>query len=110
MSLEQRAQVTSVMCAWREAQTNANSMSSLLPTALQLRKLLDLLRQVSGHWPYDCGCNECVQARGRTPTRRVRTNTSDHHVWQLTILLQGDIRRFWTPHGAYCHGRNGLWR
>ena len=25
-----------------------------------------------GHWPYDCGCDACVQARGRTPARRVR--------------------------------------
>ena len=23
-----------------------------------------------GHWPYDRGCNACVQARGRTPARR----------------------------------------
>ena len=25
-----------------------------------------------GHWPYDCGCDACVQARGRTPPRRCR--------------------------------------
>ena len=25
-----------------------------------------------GHWPYDCGCDACVQARGRTPARRCR--------------------------------------
>ena len=31
-----------------------------------------LLRQheVRGHWPYDKGCDSCVQARGRTPARR----------------------------------------
>ena len=23
-----------------------------------------------GHWPYDRGCDACVQARGRTPARR----------------------------------------
>ena len=33
-----------------------------------------LLRQheARGHWPYDKGCDSCVQARGRTPARRRR--------------------------------------
>ena len=26
----------------------------------------------TGHWPYDCGCDACVQARGRTPACRCR--------------------------------------
>ena len=56
-----------------------------------------------GHWPYDCGCDACVQARGRTPARRVRKkNEGDHRSaiqlaadytyiagrhWRLLILL-----------------------
>ena len=56
-----------------------------------------------GHWPYDCGCDACVQARGRTPARRVRkknegdqrsaiqlaadfTYIAGRH-WRLLILL-----------------------
>ena len=27
-------------------------------------------RESRGHWPYDRGCDACVQARGRTPARR----------------------------------------
>ena len=27
-----------------------------------------------GHWPYDAGCGACVQARGRTPARRIRND------------------------------------
>ena len=55
-----------------------------------------------GHWPYDCGCDACVQARGRTPARRVRKNEGDQRSaiqlaadytyiagrhWRLLILL-----------------------
>ena len=33
-----------------------------------------LLRHESrGHWPYDAGCGACVQARGRTPARRIHS-------------------------------------
>ena len=38
-----------------------------------------LLRQheARGHWPYDKGCDSCVQARGRTPARRRRHEGGD---------------------------------
>ena len=56
-----------------------------------------------GHWPYGCGCDACVQARGRTPARRCRkkgdgdqrtaiqlaadyTYIAGRH-WRLLILL-----------------------
>ena len=56
-----------------------------------------------GHWLYDCGCDACVQARGRTPARRCRkkndgdqrsaiqlaadyTYIAGRH-WRLLILL-----------------------
>ena len=29
-----------------------------------------------GHWPYDRGCDACVQARGRTPGRRRKDQES----------------------------------
>ena len=29
-----------------------------------------LFHECRGHWPYDRGCDACVQARGRTPARR----------------------------------------
>jgi len=31
------------------------------------------------HWPYDRGCDACVQARGRTPARR-RTNDNQQPI------------------------------
>ena len=38
-----------------------------------------------GHWPYDKGCDSCVQARGRTPARRLREKG------QSSCDLAGDI-------------------
>ena len=32
---------------------------------------LRLEHECRGHWPYDRGCDDCVQSRGRTPARRV---------------------------------------
>ena len=59
--------------------------------------------QSRDHWPYDCGCDACVQARGRTPARPCRkkgggdqrtaiqlaadyTYIAGRH-WRLLILL-----------------------
>ena len=38
----------------------------------ELKGQLQAQHESHGHWPYDRGCNECVQARGRTPARRVK--------------------------------------
>ena len=38
----------------------------------ELKGQLQTEHECQGHWPYDRGCNECVQARGRTPARRVK--------------------------------------
>ena len=53
-----------------------------------------LLRQheARGHWPYDKGCDSCVQARGRTPARRRRMKEEMIKVlhlpqWQQTLHL-----------------------
>ena len=61
----------------------------------ELKGQLQAQHESHGHWPYDRGCNECVQARGRTPARRVKDKLSDHHAWQLTTsLLQGALEGF----------------
>ena len=41
----------------------------------------NLLQQheARGHWPYDKGCDSCVQARGRTPARRRRHQGGDEN-------------------------------
>ena len=31
-----------------------------------------------GHWPYDRGCDACVQAGGRTPARRRKQKVRKH--------------------------------
>ena len=38
----------------------------------ELKGQLQAQHESHGHWPYDRSCNECVQARGRTPARRVK--------------------------------------
>ena len=72
-------------------------------TFLSLEGNLLFQHESRGHWPYDCGCDACVQARGRTPARRVRkknegdqrsaiqlaadyTYIAGRH-WRLLILL-----------------------
>ena len=47
-----------------------------------------LLRQheARGHWPYDKGCDSCVQARGRTPARRRHHEGGDDHSPALTSM------------------------
>ena len=47
-----------------------------------------LLRQheARGHWPYDKGCDSCVQARGRTPARRCRHEGGDDQSPALTSM------------------------
>ena len=47
-----------------------------------------LLRQheARGHWPYDKGCDSCVQARGRTPARRRRHQGGDEDSPALTSM------------------------
>ena len=44
-----------------------------------------------GHWPYDCGCDACVQARSRTPARRCRKNGDDDQ--RTAIQLAAYIHR-----------------
>ena len=47
-----------------------------------------LLRQheARGHWPYDKGCDSCVQARGRTPARRRHHEGGDDQSPALTSM------------------------
>ena len=45
-----------------------------------------------GHWPYDRGCDACVQARGRTPARRRKDQESSTcdlaaDIWKVLVLL-----------------------
>jgi len=52
-----------------------------------------------GHWPYDRGCDACVQARGRTPARRRKQKaeesgqTAEYYSliagrhWRLLVML-----------------------
>ena len=45
-----------------------------------------------GHWPYDRGCDACVQARGRTPARRRKQKAEESGQtaeFQLAITLAG---------------------
>ena len=44
-----------------------------------------------GHWPYDCGCDACVQARGRTPARRCRKKGDGDQ--RTAIQFAADYRR-----------------
>ena len=55
--------------------------------------LESLLRQheARGHWPYDKGCNSCVQARGRTPPRRRHHKGGDDQSPALTSMA-ADLR------------------
>ena len=48
----------------------------------------NLLRQheARGHWPYDKGCDSCVQARGRTPARRRQHQGGDSQSPALTSM------------------------
>ena len=65
----------------------------------ELKGQLQAQHESHGHWPYDRGCNECVQARGRTPARRVKDKferppclAADYLVvagrhWKVLVLL-----------------------
>ena len=62
----------------------------------ELKGQLQAQHEGHGHWPYDCGCNECVQARGRTPARRVKDKyerppclAADYLfvAWKVLVLL-----------------------
>ena len=52
----------------------------------------NLLRQheARGHWPYDKGCDSCVQARGRTPARR-RRHQGGHEDSPALISMAADL-------------------
>ena len=60
----------------------------------------NLLQQheARGHWPYDKGCDSCVQARGRTPARRRRHQGGDENSPAL-ISMAADFTflagRYW---------------
>ena len=42
---------------------------------------LRLKHECRDHWPYDRGCDDCVQSRGRTPARRVQSRSlSGRHI------------------------------
>ena len=42
-----------------------------------------------GHWPYDRGCDACVQARGRTPARRRKDQESSTCDLAADIMFVG---------------------
>ena len=42
--------------------------------------------EARGHWPYDKGCDSCVQARGRTPARRRQHQGGDSQSPALTSM------------------------
>ena len=42
--------------------------------------------EARGHWPYDKGCDSCVQARGRTPARRRHHEGGDDQSPALTSM------------------------
>ena len=60
---------------------------------------LRLEHECRGHWPYDRGCDDCVQSRGRTPARRVGHKHATPHSlaadclfvagkhWKVLVLL-----------------------
>ena len=60
---------------------------------------LRLEHECRGHWPYDRGCDDCVQLRGRTPARRVGHKHETPHSlaadflfvagkhWKVLVLL-----------------------
>ena len=54
--------------------------------------------EARGHWPYDKGCDSCVQARGRTPARRRRHQGGDENSPAL-ISMAADFTflagRYW---------------
>ena len=52
-----------------------------------------------GHWPYDRGCDACVQARGRTPARRRKQKAEESGQTaelQITLSLLDVIGDFWS--------------
>ncbi len=56
-----------------------------------------------GHWPFDKGCDACVQARGRTPARRRKRKEN-----QQTIGLAADETFIAGRHSRFVRGRCGL--
>ena len=46
-------------------------------------------RECRGHWPYDRGCDACVQARGRTPARRRKDQESSTCDLAADIMFVG---------------------
>ena len=57
----------------------------------------DLLweHECRGHWPYDKGCDSCVQARGRTPARRRKQVEGDGRSADLAGDLMYVAGRHW---------------
>ena len=48
---------------------------------------LRLEHECRGHWPYDRGCDDCVQSRGRTPARRVGHKHETPHSLAADFLV-----------------------
>ena len=59
---------------------------------------LRLEHECRGHWPYDRGCDDCVQSRERTPARRGHKHETPHSLavaflsaagkhWKVLVLL-----------------------
>ena len=91
-----------------------------------------LLRQheARGHWPYDKGCDSCVQARGRTPARRRRHEGGDDpspaltsmaadftfvagKYWRILVILMIHTGMMGMVVTTVCRGTNssnGTWR
>ena len=67
---------------------------------------LRLEHECRGHWPYDRGCDDCVQSRGRTPARRVG------HKHETPRSLAADFLFVAGPvDGSHWDGwHGGLWR
>ena len=73
---------------------------------------LRIEHECKGHWPYDRGCDDCVQLRGRTPARRVgHTHETPHSLAADFLFVAG---KHWSScpfDGSLWHGwHGGLWR
>ena len=50
-----------------------------------------------GHWPYEQGCDDCVQSRGRTPTRRVgHKHETPHSLAADFLFVARKHWKFWS--------------
>ena len=54
---------------------------------------LRLEHECRGHWPYDRGCDDCVQSRGRTPARRAGHKRETPHSPAADFLFVA--RKYW---------------